>query len=155
VIFSANAMENIRYGSPAASDDKVMAAARLAQVEEFIQRLPDGYQTFLGERGTRLSGGQRQRIAIARAILKNAPLLLLDEATSALDAESEILVQQGLDAAMRGRTTLIIAHRLATVKKVNRILVLDQGRIVESGPPEELLKQNGLFAKLASLQFAV
>jgi len=155
VIFSANAMENIRYGRPAANDDEVKAAARLAQVEEFIQRLPDGYQTFLGERGTRLSGGQRQRIAIARAILKNAPLLLLDEATSALDAESEILVQQGLDAAMRGRTTLIIAHRLATVKKVNRILVLDQGRIVESGPPEELLKQNGLFAKLASLQFAV
>src|SRR5664280_2157547 len=117
VIFSANALENIRYGHPTASDDEVIAAAKSAQVEEFINRLPDGYQTFLGERGTRLSGGQRQRIAIARAILKNAPLLLLDEATSALDAESEILVQEGLNAAMQGRTTLIIAHRLATVKK--------------------------------------
>jgi ATP-binding cassette, subfamily B, bacterial len=155
VIFSANAMENIRYGRPGASDAEVMSAARLAQVEEFIHRLPQGYQTFLGERGIRLSGGQRQRIAIARAILKNAPLLLLDEATSALDAESEILVQEGLEAAMQGRTTLIIAHRLATVKKVKRIIVLDQGRIVESGTPDELLKRNGLFAKLASLQFTV
>jgi ATP-binding cassette, subfamily B, bacterial len=155
VIFSANALENIRYGRPNASDNEVMAAAKSAQVEEFISRLPDGYQTFLGERGTRLSGGQRQRIAIARAILKNAPLLLLDEATSALDAESEILVQEGLDAAMQGRTTLIIAHRLATVKKVNRIIVLDQGRIVEIGSPDDLLKQSGLYAKLASLQFVV
>ncbi|TAK63397.1 ABC transporter transmembrane domain-containing protein [Methylobacter sp.] len=155
VIFSANALENIRYGRPTASDDEVMAAAKSAQVEEFINRLPDGYQTFLGERGTRLSGGQRQRIAIARAILKNAPLLLLDEATSALDAESEILVQEGLNAAMQGRTTLIIAHRLATVKKVNRIIVLNQGRIVEIGAPEDLRKQSGLYAKLASLQFDV
>jgi ATP-binding cassette, subfamily B, bacterial len=155
VIFSANALENIRYGRPDASDSEVMAAAQSAQVEEFISRLPEGYQTFLGERGTRLSGGQRQRIAIARAILKNAPLLLLDEATSALDAKSEILVQQGLNAAMQGRTTLVIAHRLATVKKVNRIIVLDHGRIVEMGEPEELLKQDGLFAKLASLQFVV
>jgi ATP-binding cassette subfamily B protein len=155
VIFSANALENIRYGRPSASDDEVMAAAKSAQVEEFINRLPDGYQTFLGERGTRLSGGQRQRIAIARAILKNAPLLLLDEATSALDAESEILVQEGLNAAMQGRTTLIIAHRLATVKKVNRIIVLNQGRIVEIGAPEDLRKQSGLYAKLASLQFDV
>lgn len=155
VIFSANALENIRYGRPNASDNEVMAAAKSAQVEEFISRLPDGYQTFLGERGTRLSGGQRQRIAIARVILKNAPLLLLDEATSALDAESEILVQEGLDAAMQGRTTLVIAHRLATVKKVNRIIVLDQGRIVEIGSPDDLLKQSGLYAKLASLQFVV
>ncbi|MEQ1546938.1 MAG: ABC transporter transmembrane domain-containing protein [Methyloglobulus sp.] len=155
VIFSANALENIRYGRPNASDNEVIAAAKSAQVEEFISRLPDGYRTFLGERGTRLSGGQRQRIAIARAILKNAPLLLLDEATSALDAESEILVQEGLDAAMQGRTTLIIAHRLATVKKVNRIIVLDQGRIVEIGSPDNLLKQSGLYAKLASLQFVV
>jgi ATP-binding cassette, subfamily B, bacterial len=155
VIFSANALENIRYGRPDASDSEVMAAAQSAQVEEFISRLPEGYQTFLGERGTRLSGGQRQRIAIARAILKNAPLLLLDEATSALDAKSEILVQQGLNAAMQGRTTLVIAHRLATVKKVDRIIVLDHGRIVEMGEPEELLKQDGLFAKLASLQFVV
>ncbi len=155
VIFSANALENIRYGRPDASDADVIAAARLAQVEEFIARLPDGYQTFLGERGTRLSGGQRQRIAIARAILKNAPLLLLDEATSALDAESEILVQQGLNAAMQGRTTLIIAHRLATVNKVDRIIVLDQGSIVETGAPEDLRKQSGLYAKLANLQFDV
>jgi ATP-binding cassette subfamily B protein len=155
VIFSANALENIRYGRPAASDAEVIAAARSAQVEEFIHRLPDGYQTFLGERGTRLSGGQRQRIAIARAILKNAPLLLLDEATSALDAESEILVQHGLNAAMQGRTTLIIAHRLATVKKVDRIIVLDQGRVVETGTPDDLRKQSGLYARLASLQFDV
>jgi len=155
VIFSANALDNIRYGRPAASDDEVMAAAQLAQVDEFIHRLPEGYQTFLGERGTRLSGGQRQRIAIARAILKNAPLLLLDEATSALDAESEILVQEGLNAAMQGRTTLIIAHRLATVQKVSRIIVMDQGRIVETGAPEDLRQQSGLYARLASLQFDV
>ncbi|NOS73613.1 ABC transporter transmembrane domain-containing protein [Methyloglobulus sp.] len=155
VIFSANALENIRYGRPNASDNEVMAAAKSAQVEEFISRLPEGYQTFLGERGTRLSGGQRQRIAIARAILKNAPLLLLDEATSALDAESEILVQEGLDAAMQGRTTLVIAHRLATVKKVNRVIVLNQGRIVEIGSPDDLLKQSGLYAKLASMQFTL
>jgi len=155
VIFSANALENIRYGRPEASDEEVIAAAKSAQVEEFITRLPDGYQTFLGERGTRLSGGQRQRIAIARAILKNAPLLLLDEATSALDAESEILVQEGLNAAMQGRTTIIIAHRLATVKKVDRIIVMDEGRIVEMGSPEDLRNQSGLYARLASLQFDV
>ncbi|MDD5113125.1 MAG: ABC transporter transmembrane domain-containing protein [Methylobacter sp.] len=155
VIFSANALENIRYGRPEASDEEAIAAAKSAQVEEFINRLPDGYQTFLGERGTRLSGGQRQRIAIARAILKNAPLLLLDEATSALDAESEILVQEGLNAAMQGRTTIIIAHRLATVKKVDRIIVMDEGRIVEMGSPEDLRNQSGLYARLASLQFDV
>jgi ATP-binding cassette subfamily B protein len=155
VIFSANALENIRYGRPAADDAEVMAAAKAALVDEFINRLPDGYQTFLGERGTRLSGGQRQRIAIARAILKNAPLLLLDEATSALDAESEILVQQGLNAAMQGRTTLIIAHRLATVQKVDRIVVMEHGRIVETGTPEDLRKQSGLYARLARLQFDV
>ncbi len=155
VIFSANALENIRYGCPEASDAEVMTAAKAAQAEEFIKRLPEGYQTFLGERGTRLSGGQRQRIAIARAILKNAPLLLLDEATSALDAESEILVQEGLNAAMQGRTTLIIAHRLATVKTVDRIIVMDNGKIVEMGLPEDLRKQSGLYARLASLQFDV
>jgi len=155
VIFSDNALENIRYGRPAASDAEVIVAAKAALVDEFIGRLPEGYQTFLGERGTRLSGGQRQRIAIARAILKDAPLLLLDEATSSLDAESEILVQEGLNAAMHGRTTLIIAHRLATVQKANRILVLEHGRIVEIGTPADLRKQGGLYARLASLQFDV
>ena len=152
VIFSANALENIRYGRATASDEEVLQAARAALVDEFIDRLPDGYQTFLGERGTRLSGGQRQRIAIARAILKGAPLLLLDEATSALDAESEILVQEGLNAAMKGRTTLIIAHRLATVQKVDRIVVMERGRIQEIGTPEDLRKQGGLYARLAALQ---
>ena len=152
VIFSANALENIRYGKPDATDDEVIAAAKAAQVDEFIHRLPEGYQTFLGERGTRLSGGQRQRIAIARAILKDAPILLLDEATSALDAESEILVQQGLNAAMQGRTTLMIAHRLSTVQKADRIVVLEQGKIVEIGSPAQLREQGGLYAKLAGLQ---
>ena len=132
-----------------------MRAAKAAQVDEFINRLPEGYQTFLGERGTRLSGGQRQRIAIARAILKNAPLLLLDEATSALDAESEVLVQQGLNAAMKGRTTIMIAHRLATVKKADRIIVMENGRIVETGAPDDLRAQSGLYARLANLQFEV
>lgn len=152
VIFSANALENIRYGRATASDEEVRQAARAAQVEEFIERLPEGYQTFLGERGTRLSGGQRQRIAIARAILKGARLLLLDEATSALDAESEVLVQHGLNAAMQGRTTLIIAHRLATVQKADRIVVMERGRIVETGTPEDLRQQGGLYARLAALQ---
>ncbi len=152
VIFSANALENIRYGRATASDEEVMQAAKAAQVDEFIDRLPEGYQTFLGERGTRLSGGQRQRIAIARAILKGARLLLLDEATSALDAQSETLVQQGLSAAMRGRTTLIIAHRLATVQKADRIVVMERGHIVEAGTPEDLRNQGGLYARLAALQ---
>jgi len=154
VIFSANALENIRYGKPDATDDEVIAAANAAQVDEFVQKLPDGYQTFLGERGTRLSGGQRQRIAIARAILKDAPILLLDEATSALDAESEILVQQGLNAAMQGRTTIMIAHRLSTVQKANRIIVLENGKIVEIGSPAQLREQGGLYARLAALQLA-
>ncbi|WP_428312447.1 ABC transporter transmembrane domain-containing protein [Hydrocarboniphaga sp.] len=152
VIFSANAMENIRYGRAAASDDEVIAAARAALCDDFILRLPEGYQTFLGERGVRLSGGQRQRIAIARAILRNPPLLLLDEATSALDAESEVLVGKGLEAAMRGRTTLIIAHRLSTVQRADRIVVIEQGRVVEIGTPAELLKSGGLYARLANLQ---
>ncbi|MGB4228879.1 MAG: ABC transporter transmembrane domain-containing protein [Candidatus Dechloromonas phosphoritropha] len=152
VIFSANALENIRYGRRDASDEEVRQAARAALAEEFIERLPEGYRTFLGERGTRLSGGQRQRIAIARAILKGARLLLLDEATSALDAESELLVQKGLSAAMMGRTTLIIAHRLATVQKADRIVVMDRGRIVEIGTPEDLRQQGGLYARLATLQ---
>ncbi len=152
VIFSANTLENIRYGRATATDAEVQQAAKAALVDEFIDRLPEGYQTFLGERGTRLSGGQRQRIAIARAILKGAPLLLLDEATSALDAESEILVQQGLSAAMQGRTTLVIAHRLATVQKADRIIVMERGRIVETGTPEDLRNQGGLYARLAALQ---
>ncbi|HEY9546436.1 MAG TPA: ABC transporter transmembrane domain-containing protein, partial [Solimonas sp.] len=152
VVFSTNAIENIRYGRRDASDAEVTAAARTALADEFIVRLPEGYQTFLGERGTRLSGGQRQRIAIARAILKNPPLLLLDEATSALDAESEALVQRGLEAAMEGRTTLIIAHRLATVQRADRIVVLENGRIVEIGTPAELARSGGLYARLASLQ---
>jgi len=155
VIFSASALENIRYGRPAATDEEVVGAARAAVADEFIARLPEGYQTFLGERGTRLSGGQRQRIAIARAILKGAPMLLLDEATSALDAESEILVQQGLNAAMQGRTTLIIAHRLATVQNADRIVVMDRGRIVETGTPDDLRHQGGLYARLAALQLDI
>ncbi|WP_299693351.1 ABC transporter transmembrane domain-containing protein [Hydrocarboniphaga sp.] len=152
VIFSANAMENIRYGRADASDEEVIEAARAALCDEFVRRLPEGYQTFLGERGVRLSGGQRQRIAIARAILRNPPLLLLDEATSALDAESEVLVGRGLEAAMRGRTTLIIAHRLSTVQRADRIVVIEQGRVVEIGTPGELLKSGGLYARLANLQ---
>lgn len=154
VIFSANAMENIRYGRADASDDEVIAAARLAAAHEFIERLPEGYQSFLGERGVRLSGGQRQRIAIARALLKNPPLLLLDEATSALDAESERLVQGALEAAMTGRTTLVIAHRLATVQSADRIIVMEHGRIVETGTHASLVAQGGLYASLAALQFS-
>ena len=154
VIFAADAMENIRYGNPRASDDEVRAAARAAQADEFISRLPEGYRTFLGERGVRLSGGQRQRIAIARAILKNAPLLLLDEATSALDAESELAVRRAIEAAARHRTTLIIAHRLSTVRNADRVIVLDEGRVVEMGEPARLLADGGLYARLAQLQIS-
>ena len=154
VVFSANALENIRYGRPDATDDEVIAAAKLAAAHEFIERLPEGYQSFLGERGVRLSGGQRQRIAIARALLKNPPLLLLDEATSALDAESERLVQHALEAAMVGRTTLVIAHRLATVQRSTKIVVMDQGRIVETGTHASLVAADGLYASLAALQFS-
>ena len=153
VIFSANAMENIRYGRVDATDAEVIAAATMAAADEFIVRLPEGYQSFLGERGVRLSGGQRQRIAIARAMLKNPPLLLLDEATSALDAESERVVQGALEAAMVGRTTLVIAHRLATVQRADRIIVLEHGHIVETGNHASLVAQNGLYASLAALQF--
>ena len=153
VIFSTTARENIRYGKPGASDAEVSAAAHAAFADGFIQALPEGYDTFLGERGVRLSGGQRQRIAIARAMLKNAPLLLLDEATSALDAESERLVQDALDSAMRNRTTLVVAHRLATVQKADRIVVLDHGRIVEQGTHAQLVALGGIYAGLAALQF--
>ncbi|WP_229518795.1 ABC transporter transmembrane domain-containing protein [Massilia rhizosphaerae] len=153
VIFSANALENIRYGRADATDEEVIAAAKLAAAHEFIERLPEGYQSYLGERGVRLSGGQRQRIAIARALLKNPPLLLLDEATSALDAESERLVQRALEAAMVGRTTLIIAHRLATVQRADRIIVMEDGRIVETGTHASLVALGGIYANLAALQF--
>ena len=153
VIFSNSALENIRYGRPEANDAQVEAAARAAFADEFIRALPEGYHTFLGERGVRLSGGQRQRIAIARTMLKNPPLLLLDEATSALDAESERMVQAALESAMRGRTTLVIAHRLATVQKADHIVVLDHGRLVEQGTHAELVAQGGVYAGLAALQF--
>ncbi|MDB5395789.1 MAG: transporter [Rhodospirillales bacterium] len=155
VIFSTTAMENIRYGRPEASDAEVRAAAVAANASGFIEALTDGYGTFLGERGVRLSGGQRQRIAIARAILRNPSVLLLDEATSALDAESERAVQDALEPLMRGRTTLIIAHRLATVQKAQRIVVMEEGRIVASGTHAELVRHGGLYARLAALQFDV
>jgi ATP-binding cassette subfamily B protein len=153
-VFSTSARENIRYGRPDASDAEVEAAARAAFAHDFITALPEGYSTFLGERGVRLSGGQRQRISIARAMLKNPPLLLLDEATSALDAESERMVQAALESAMSGRTTLVIAHRLATVLRADRIVVLDQGRIVDIGRHEELVARGGLYARLAAMQFS-
>ena len=154
-IFSTSARENIRYGRPEAGDAEVEAAARAAHAHEFIATLPEGYDTFLGERGVRLSGGQRQRIAIARAILKNPPLLLLDEATSALDAESERMVQAALEAAMHDRTTLVIAHRLATVQRADRIVVLDGGRVVDIGRHDELVARGGLYARLAAMQFGM
>jgi ATP-binding cassette subfamily B protein len=153
VIFSSSALENIRYGRPQASDEEVKQAAKDAFADEFIQSLPEGYDTFLGERGVRLSGGQKQRIAIARAMLKNAPILLLDEATSALDAQSEHMVQAALERAMQGRTTLVIAHRLATIQKADRIVVLDKGHIAEIGKHAELVAKGGVYARLASLQF--
>lgn len=154
VIFAASAMDNIRYGRLEATDEEVMAAAQTAHAHEFISALPRGYQSFLGERGVRLSGGQKQRISIARAILKNPPILLLDEATSALDAESEREVQRALDEVLPGRTSLTIAHRLATVLRADSLLVMDQGCVVEQGTHTELVAQGGLYARLAKLQFA-
>jgi ATP-binding cassette subfamily B protein len=152
-IFVATIHDNIAFGRPGATRDEVKAAAIAAQAEEFIARLDQGYDSPVGERGITLSGGQRQRIAIARAILKNAPILLLDEATSALDAESETLVQKALDGLMEARTTIVIAHRLATVLKADRILVMDRGRIVEEGTHQSLVHHGGIYAKLARLQF--
>ena len=153
VIFATSAMENIRFGRPGAGDDDVIEAAKAAAAHEFLSKLPEGYDSYVGERGVMLSGGQKQRIAIARAILRDAPVLLLDEATSALDAESERAVQQAVDAMAQERTTLIIAHRLATVKKADRIVVFDEGKIVAEGTHAQLVDQNGLYARLAKLQF--
>ena len=153
VIFAASARDNIRFGRPDASDAEIEAAAQAAAAHDFIAALPEGYDTWLGERGVMLSGGQKQRVAIARAILRDAPVLLLDEATSALDAESERAVQQAVDRLAEGRTTIIVAHRLATVKKADRIVVLDQGRVVSTGPHDSLVAEGGLYARLARLQF--
>ena len=153
VVFGESAFENIGYGRPDASEAEIMAAAKDAAAHDFIAALPDGYDTFMGEKGVRLSGGQRQRISIARALLRDPSILLLDEATSALDSQSEHLVQGALNRLMKDRTTLIIAHRLATVVNADRIVVIDEGRIVAMGPHEELLQSSPLYARLAELQF--
>ena len=153
LLFAASARDNLRYGNWEAGDEAIWQAARAANAETFLRELPEGLDTFLGEDGARLSGGQRQRIAIARALLRDAPILLLDEATSALDAESERLVQDALERLMANRTTLVIAHRFATVRAANRIVVMDAGRIVETGTHDELTRAGGLYARLAALQF--
>jgi ATP-binding cassette subfamily B protein len=153
VIFSGTIADNIRLGRPSATDAELRDAAKAARVAEFVERLPAQYESVLGERGITLSGGQRQRLAIARAILRNAPVLLLDEATSALDAESEALIQEALAEISKGRTTLVIAHRLATVRGADKIIVLDQGKMVGHGTHAQLLKKSPLYARLAKLQF--
>jgi ATP-binding cassette, subfamily B, bacterial len=153
VIFAASARDNLRYGRWDSDDTALWAAAEAANAAEFLRKLPDGLDTFMGEGGARLSGGQRQRMAIARAILRNAPILLLDEATSALDAESERLVQNALENLMHDRTTIVIAHRLATVRAADRIIVMNEGRIAEEGNHDSLIKANGLYARLARMQF--
>ena len=153
VIFASTVMENIRFGNPGASNEEIYEAARSAAAHDFINELPEGYDTYVGERGVMLSGGQKQRVAIARAILRNAPVLLLDEATSALDAENERSVQEAFDHLLKGRTTIVVAHRLATVKKADRIIVLDKGKIVAQGNHEKLISEKGVYARLASLQF--
>jgi ATP-binding cassette subfamily B protein len=152
-LFSGSVMDNIRFGREGATDEEIRAAAKAAEAEGFINALPQGFDTPVGERAKTLSGGQRQRLAIARALVREAPILLLDEATSALDAENERLVQKALAKAMKGRTTLVIAHRLATVLKADRIVVMDQGRVVEQGTHAQLSAAGGLYAKLAELQF--
>ena len=152
-LFSGTIIENIRFGRPDASDEDVRAAAGAAYADEFIQKLPHGYDSFVGESGVRLSGGQRQRIAIARAVLKNPSILLLDEATSALDAESEYKVQQALEHLMKDRTSIVVAHRLATVVNVDKIAVLDHGQLVDTGSHQQLLASSSLYARWASLQF--
>jgi ATP-binding cassette subfamily B protein len=153
MIFSGSVLDNIRFGKPDATAEEVLAAARAARVDEFARKLPNGYDTEVGERGVTLSGGQRQRVAIARAILRNAPILLLDEATSALDAESEAYIQEALEEATHDRTTLVIAHRLATVRNASRILVFEHGKLVAHGKHAELVKKSPLYARLAKLQF--
>jgi ATP-binding cassette subfamily B protein len=153
IIFSGTVLDNIRFGSPDATREAAMAAAIAARVDEFAEKLPNGFDTEVGERGITLSGGQRQRIAIARAILRNAPILLLDEATSSLDAESEALIQEALEKLTANRTTLVVAHRLATVRNADRILVFDGGKLVAQGTHSQLVKKNALYARLAKLQF--
>jgi ATP-binding cassette subfamily B protein len=155
VLFSANVWDNLKYGRPDATEAEVVAAVKAAHAQEFIEQLPDGYQSFLGEQGVKLSGGQKQRLAIARAILRDPKILLLDEATSALDAQSEHYVQKALDALMKGRTTFIIAHRLATVRHVDRIAVFDHGQLVDVGSHDELIASSELYRRLAELQFQV